>query len=1004
MPSPTSASVSADRPPPGPDLSAMPDGSENDLRCSTETNDRNSSLRVQSVLAPVNAEPLAHSSSSYFTQTAPSHPLVTESNSSDGPPLLTSSTSSKAVPTKGTINPPTSLPNTHFDLAIGSAAPLSTPLIPTTITQSMTLNLPGFKLPQDSAYPDAPASQEIPLQTASAKPLDLSLSEQDYFASETFSTSHRTQQSRSAASDSPFATRQDKIIEETAAEFSKFKLGLKSIKARNTDALPSLAEALPTSRHSSVFNAAAPYIPVTTTAPFNLPIQSMIQHKFRSPSLPVNSLIPTISIPDSLRSISSEELSQALNSTSKAESTLIVDVRPFNQYSQSRIRNAINICIPSTLLRRPTYNLSRFVECMIPNQRCAIANLSQYESVVIYDQHSTEISKTAYSAIAYTIIKFSLSDELKGTLYYLQGGFQNFSTIFPSLIDESEIQIQETELTSSVTEEALSSKDDLQLLSKRKKSAKPPGWSLTSAQTFNFPPVLTGFSLPASSTKDGPMKPFASNLNNSMDHTDLADEAIPIGLPSDLDQNEVKTYFPLWLQDMINPVTGPRHVARRFYDIEQAEKVRLQSAFNRGFPVTASQSPMRSPHSTTSEESEINYTFSAGVELGTKNRYSNIWPYDHTRVKLPVLNSQAQGGSSSASSAAATTPGREGTHDYFNASYITAKGTPLRYIATQGPLPDTFTDFWHVVWDKKIPVIVMLTDEYEGGIIKCHKYWNNGIYGTLSLNKTSSERVVLSPITNTIVTVRKFVLAPTAVALANSNKVTDGTAVDGEQAPISGAGQGSYYNPHLSSDSHTVIQIQYTSWPDLGSPAYPEDLIALCQIKNSYLKEWTDYLQSRSTAPLGADELRPWTVVHCSAGCGRTGTFCAVDSVIYQLVQHKKKASPAELRLPLSPFHHSAASTPPTSMLSASSKSSYQSARSDKDHELAETRDLIYRTVHDFRRQRLSMVQVLRQYTMCYETIILWVHGEYKKQQQLQAQEEEKEVGKDTSENKKEEE
>lgn len=1002
MSSLTSASVSADRPPPDLNPSAMPDGSKDDLSCCTGANDGKSSLDVQPVLASANAEPIAHSSSSYFTQTAPSRLPAADTLSSDGPPLLISSTSSKAVPTKSTINPPSSLIKTHFDLAVGSSAPLSTPLIPTTITQSMTLNLPGFKLPQDSAYPDAPASQDILLQTASANPLDLRLSEQDYFATETFAASHRTQQSRSAASDSPIATRQDKIIQETAAEFSKFKLGLKSTKARNTDVLPSLDEALPTSRHSSVFNAAAPYIPVTTTSPFNLPIQNMIQHKFRSPSLPVNSLIPKISIPDSLRSISSEELSHTLNNTSNAGSTLIVDVRPFNQYSQSRVRSAINICIPSTLLRRPTYNLSRFVECMVPNQRSAIENLSQYESVVIYDQHSTEISKTAYSAIAYTILKFSLSDGLKGTLHYLQGGFQDFSTTFPSLIDESEIHIQKTELSSSITEQGLSSKDDLQLLSNRKKSAKPPGWTLTSAQTFNFPPVLTGFSLPASSTKDGPMKPFASNLNNSMDNTDLADEAIPIGLPSDLEQTEVKSYFPLWLQDMINPATGPRHVARRFYDIEQAEKVRLQTAFNRGFPVTANQSPMRSPHSTTSEESEINYTFSAGVELGTKNRYSNIWPYDHTRVKLPAVNNQAQGGSTLAPSPAATTPGRETTHDYFNASYITAKGTPLRYIATQGPLPDTFTDFWRVVWDKKIPVIVMLTDEFEGGLIKCHKYWNNGIYGTLSLNKTSSERVVLSTITNTIVTVRKFVLAPTAVALANSNKVVDGAAADDEQVPIAGAGHGSYYNPHLSSDSHTVIQIQYTSWPDLGSPAYPEDLIALCQIKNSYLKEWTDYLQSRSTAPLGTDELRPLTIVHCSAGCGRTGTFCAIDSVIYQLVQHKKKASPAELRLPLSPFHRSPASTPPHSLLSATSKSSYQSARSEKDHEQAETRDLIYRTVHDFRRQRLSMVQVLRQYAMCYETVILWVHGEYRKQQQLQVQGEVKENAKDTEEKKEE--
>ena len=51
--------------------------------------------------------------------------------------------------------------------------------------------------------------------------------------------------------------------------------------------------------------------------------------------------------------------------------------------------------------------------------------------------------------------------------------------------------------------------------------------------------------------------------------------------------------------------------------------------------------------------------------------------------------------------------------------------TPLspRYIATQGPVPQTFEDFWTMVWEQQSSIIVMLTKEIEGTKLKCHPYW-----------------------------------------------------------------------------------------------------------------------------------------------------------------------------------------------------------------------------------------------------------------------------------------
>ncbi|KAI2811312.1 Tyrosine-protein phosphatase non-receptor type 3 [Blomia tropicalis] len=93
------------------------------------------------------------------------------------------------------------------------------------------------------------------------------------------------------------------------------------------------------------------------------------------------------------------------------------------------------------------------------------------------------------------------------------------------------------------------------------------------------------------------------------------------------------------------------------------------------------------------------------VENIPKNRYLDIAPYDSTRV---ILDNCITG-------------------DYINASYVTmaieASGTVNKYIATQGPLKRTASDFWLMVWEKRCSVIVMVTPLVEDGRKKCFKYW-----------------------------------------------------------------------------------------------------------------------------------------------------------------------------------------------------------------------------------------------------------------------------------------
>ena len=88
----------------------------------------------------------------------------------------------------------------------------------------------------------------------------------------------------------------------------------------------------------------------------------------------------------------------------------------------------------------------------------------------------------------------------------------------------------------------------------------------------------------------------------------------------------------------------------------------------------------------------------------TKNRYANVIAYDHSRVRLQPLEGQ---------------PGS----DYINANYIDGYHKQNAYVATQGPLPETFGDFWRLVWEQRSATVVMMTKLEERARVKCDQYW-----------------------------------------------------------------------------------------------------------------------------------------------------------------------------------------------------------------------------------------------------------------------------------------
>ncbi|KAJ8373768.1 hypothetical protein SKAU_G00043480 [Synaphobranchus kaupii] len=169
--------------------------------------------------------------------------------------------------------------------------------------------------------------------------------------------------------------------------------------------------------------------------------------------------------------------------------------------------------------------------------------------------------------------------------------------------------------------------------------------------------------------------------------------------------------------------------------------------------------------------------------------------------------------------------------DYINASYIPGNNFRREYIATQGPLPGTKDDFWKMVWEQNVHNIVMVTQCLEKGRVKCDHYWpfdqDPLYYGDLIVQMLSESELPEW-------TIREFKI----------------------------------FSEYQLNYSKVVRQFHYTVWPDHGVPETTQSLIQFVRTVRDYINR---------TAGSGA------TVVHCSAGVGRTGTFIALDRVLQQL-------------------------------------------------------------------------------------------------------------------------
>ncbi|KAM6942206.1 protein tyrosine phosphatase receptor type Db isoform 3-T5 [Lycodopsis pacificus] len=195
-----------------------------------------------------------------------------------------------------------------------------------------------------------------------------------------------------------------------------------------------------------------------------------------------------------------------------------------------------------------------------------------------------------------------------------------------------------------------------------------------------------------------------------------------------------------------------------------------------------------------------------------KNRYANVIAYDHSRVILSSIEG---------------VPGS----DYINANYVDGYRRQNAYIATQGSLPETFGEFWRMVWEQHTANIIMMTKLEEKSRVKCDQYWPTRGTETYGLIQVT----LLDTVELATYSVRTFALYKSG-----------------------------------SNEKREVRHFQFTAWPDHGVPEHPTPFLAFLR-------------RVKACNPPDAGPM----VVHCSAGVGRTGCFIVIEAMA-ERIKHEK--------------------------------------------------------------------------------------------------------------------
>ncbi|KAJ3209532.1 hypothetical protein HDU83_002230 [Entophlyctis luteolus] len=361
--------------------------------------------------------------------------------------------------------------------------------------------------------------------------------------------------------------------------------------------------------------------------------------------------------------------------------------------------------------------------------------------------------------------------------------------------------------------------------------------------------------------------------------------------------------LPQWLSTALQDTT---RVSDAHAIVEAAEYVRMRSLVKGASPNLEGLGPAKELFG-----APVTAFAKSAADASGRNRYNNIFPFDQWRVVLehptsrreqPDYDSIPSSKYINASFLDSRMVGLTATHPAFlerNAPYIGISGKidsvgvfGKRYIASQGPLEHTTGDFWRMTWEQHVPVIVMLTLESERGVEKCFKYWPTEPSDQFTWPHGPSSTLTVVPVNEES--------SPRADMIIRAFDLTSLNLESGERS------------------TRRIHQIHFLEWPDhaRADPSTILDVIDKANLLQQQSRESNEFLNGPN-------------IVHCSAGVGRTGTFCVIDSVLYNIMN----------------------------------------TLSDDENTGVLDGDLVFQTVMTFKSQRYLMVQTFQQYVMCYDTV-----------------------------------
>lgn len=240
-----------------------------------------------------------------------------------------------------------------------------------------------------------------------------------------------------------------------------------------------------------------------------------------------------------------------------------------------------------------------------------------------------------------------------------------------------------------------------------------------------------------------------------------------------------------------------------------------------------------------------------------KNRNSSIIPYDFNRVPLKHELEVSKESDHDSDESSGDDSDTEETSKYINASFVMSYWKPEVMIAAQGPLKETIGDFWQMIFQRKVKVIVMLTELKNGDQEACAQYWGEGkqTYGDVEVDMKETSQ-------SSAYTLRVF-------ELRHSKR----------------------------KEPRTVYQYQYSNWKVEELPADPKELTSMIQALRQKLP-------TRDSAEGGNKHHKSAPLlVHCRDGSQQTGMFCALLNLlesaeteevvdVFQVVKSLRKARP----------------------------------------------------------------------------------------------------------------